>query len=52
MKNPLYRLKEPCAKCPYKLNLVHTTVNPCPQCRANEYQTFERFREIAKEEVK
>lgn len=23
----------PCVKCPYKLGLVHTVVNPCPQCR-------------------
>ena len=33
----------PCVKCPYKLGLVHTVVNPCPQCRENSYQMFERF---------
>ena len=33
----------PCVKCPYKLGLVHTVVNPCPQCRDNSYQMFERF---------
>lgn len=33
----------PCPQCPYKLGLVHTLVNPCPQCKKNDYQTFERF---------
>ena len=37
----------PCAKCPYKLGLVHTVVNPCPQCEDNGYQTFERFQHKA-----
>lgn len=36
-----------CAKCPYKLGLVHTVVNPCPQCKENGYQTFERFQKQA-----
>ena len=38
-----HQIKSPCDKCPYKLGLVHTVVNPCPQCKANGYQTFERF---------
>ena len=42
-KNPLYRLKAPCGKCPYKLGLVRTIVNPCPQCKADNYRTYERF---------
>ncbi len=33
----------PCVKCLYKQGLVHTVVNPCPQCRENSYQMFERF---------
>lgn len=33
----------PCPQCPYKLGLVHTVDNPCPQCRKHGYQTFERF---------
>lgn len=37
----------PCAKCPYKLGLVHTVVNPCPQCKENGYQTFEKFQQHA-----
>ena len=42
-KNPLYRLKAPCGKCPYKLGLVHAIVNPCPQCKADHYRTYKRF---------
>ena len=33
----------PCAKCPYKLGLVQTLINPCPQCRENGYAMFEQF---------
>lgn len=39
-----HHAKSPCAKCPYKLGLVHTLTNPCPQCRENGYQTFEQFK--------
>ena len=42
-----HQIKPPCDKCPYKLGLVHTVVNPCPQCKANGYQTFERFQKQA-----
>ena len=45
--NPVKQPHSPCAKCPYKLGLVHTVVNPCPQCKANGYQTFERFQKQA-----
>lgn len=41
--NPFKQIKAPCAKCPYKLGLVKTLVNPCPQCKANGYRMFERF---------
>ena len=34
----------PCAECPYKLGLVHTVVNPCPQCKENGYKTYEQFK--------
>ena len=37
----------PCAKCPSKQGLVHTVVNPCPQCKEDGYQTFERFQKQA-----
>lgn len=39
----IHHADPPCAKCPYKLGLVHTVVNPCPYCKENDYQTFERF---------
>lgn len=42
-KELLYMLKPPCSKCPYRLGMVHTVVNPCPQCRENHYGMFERF---------
>lgn len=34
----------PCPECPYKLGLVETFANPCPQCRLNNYKTFETFK--------
>lgn len=33
----------PCARCPYKLGLVRTLVNPCPQCREDGYAMYDRF---------
>lgn len=47
MKKILQQVKPPCPRCPYKLGLVHTTVNPCPQCRENGYRMFERFQKEA-----
>lgn len=41
--NPLKHIKAPCAKCPYKLGLVKTPVNPCPECRLNGYQSYKQF---------
>ena len=52
IKDILYQIKPPCEKCPYKLGQVHTTVNPCPQCKADGYQTYERFKGYAKGEGK
>ena len=43
-KEVLYRLNPPCSKCPYKLGTVKTPVNPCPQCKANGYQFYERIK--------
>ena len=40
-----HQIKSPCDKCPYKLGLVHTVANPCPQCKENNYKTYERFKE-------
>lgn len=39
----LHQIKSPCDKCPYKLGLVQTFINPCPKCKENGYQMFERF---------
>ena len=40
----LIRLKKkPCAKCPYKLGMIKTLINPCPQCKLNGYQSYEWF---------
>ena len=39
----IHHMNQPCAKCPYKLGLVQTLINPCPQCKENGYQAFERF---------
>lgn len=43
IKNLYYKVIPPCSKCPYKLGLVHTVDNPCPQCKQNSYRTFDRF---------
>ena len=42
-----HQIKPPCDKCPYKLGLVQTLTNPCPQCKENGYQTFERLQQQA-----
>ena len=47
LKKLIHHMNPPCAKCPYKLGLVHTVVNPCPQCKEDGYQTFERFQKQA-----
>lgn len=39
----IQQFNPPCDKCPYKLGLVQTLINPCPQCKENNYQMFERF---------
>jgi len=42
-KDIIYIIKPPCPKCPYKLGLVKTLVNPCPNCKMNGYKSFEWF---------
>ena len=32
-----------CVKCPYKLGMIKTSVNPCPQCKDNGYNMFDIF---------
>ncbi len=43
IKNLVYRIKPLCPGCPYTLGMVHTLVNPCPDCRLNGYLMYERF---------
>lgn len=47
IKDLIHHMNPPCSKCPYKLGLVQTLINPCPQCKENGYQTFERFQQQA-----
>lgn len=49
MKETNSRKKPPCDKCPYKLGQVRTTVDPCPQCKAGGYKTYEMFTKHAAE---
>ena len=44
MKNLISSIEPPCPKCPYALGLVRTTVSPCPQCRADNYQAYKHFK--------
>ena len=37
------RTTPPCPTCPYKLGLIKTLVNPCPNCKANNYATDEFY---------
>ena len=37
------KLIKPCEKCPYKLGIIQTFVNPWPSCRLNDYKTYEVF---------
>jgi hypothetical protein len=40
------RIKPPCRKCPYKLGIVKTPANPCPQCKQNGYSSYEWFQKV------
>ena len=39
----LWHKRKPCEKCPYKLGQIRTPINPCPQCKLNDYQSYELF---------
>lgn len=45
MNNLIDKVKSPCNKCLYTLRLIRTVTNPCPLCKENNYQLFERFRQ-------
>lgn len=38
-----HKTNQPCEQCPYKLGLVKTVANPCPQCLLSGYGAFEQF---------
>ena len=35
--------KKTCSRCPYTLGLIKTLTNPCPECRMNDYRSYEWF---------
>ena len=43
VKDLIQQMKSPCAKCLYKQGMVRTIANPCPQCKKNGYQMYEKF---------
>lgn len=43
LKEFISQEKAPCGKCPYKLGIIETLTNPCPQCKRNNYDSYERF---------
>lgn len=43
LKEFISQKKAPCGKCPYKLGIIETPANPCPQCKRNNYDSYERF---------
>lgn len=43
LKEFISQKKAPCGKCPYQLGSVETLTNPCPQCKRNNYDSYERF---------
>lgn len=51
VKELIRRIKSPCPKCPYKLELVYTVTNLCPQCRLNGYQSYEWFQKQLSEKL-
>lgn len=42
----------PCTKCPYKLGIIKTLLNPCPQCEMSAYSAYKRFLKDLKKEKK
>ena len=39
----IYKIKAPCSECPYKMGIITTFVNPCPECKLNGYNKFAHF---------
>ena len=45
-------LTPPCPKCPYKQGMIQTVVNPCPQCKLNNYSSYKQFIEQTKRKTR
>ena len=45
-------IHKPCSKCPYKLGIIETLVNPCPNCKLNNYSTYKVFIKQLNKEAK
>ena len=50
MKNQIRRVITPCNKCPYKIGIIKTVTNPCPQCKLNKYKRFKVLKKQLAEE--
>ena len=44
IKKLVHRKIPPCNRCSYKLGMVQSVVNPCPQCELNNYRSFDEFK--------
>lgn len=44
VKKMIYQIIPPCGSCPYKLGIITTVVNPCPQCKLSGYKSFEQYK--------
>lgn len=43
MKELKNRIIPPCKKCPYRQGRISTVKNPCPECKINNYSSYEMF---------
>lgn len=39
----MQKATSPCTTCPYKRGIVKTLVNPCPQCKRNNYSFYKEI---------
>lgn len=39
----MQKATSPCPTCPYKRGIVKTLVNPCPQCKRNNYSFYKEI---------
>ena len=41
LQNVFRTVRPPCARCPYRLELVKFVQSPCPACRMDGYRMFD-----------